>query len=228
MNFNIQGDNLPVVVMELSRGESVFSESGGLAWMSDGIAMDTNMEGGILGGLSRAISGESLFLVTYTAQDDSERVAFASSMPGEILPFQLEAGEELICQKSAFLVAEKEAELNIFLNRKLGAGLFGGEGFILQKVTGPGTAFLEIDGAVVEHQLESGENMRVDPGYVAAFETSVDFSLNRVKGFKNIFFGGEGLFLAELRGPGKVWLQTMPLSNLARQMLPFLPSDGND
>lgn len=223
MKYEIAGGNLPVVTIELERGEQIFSESGGMAWMTEGVVMETNMEGGLFKGLARAVSGESMFLVTFTAKQGGAKLAFTSSFPGSIMPVQLGPGQTIICQKQAFLCAERSVALGVHLQRRLGSGLFGGEGFILQKLTGPGLAFLEIDGTVVEQNLQPGEVLRVDNGHVAMFEPSVDFSLETVSGFKNVLFGGEGLFLARLKGPGKVWLQTMPAVNLAQRIVPFVP-----
>lgn len=223
MKYEITGGNLPVVVLQLERGETVFSESGGMAWMSDGIAMNTNLEGGLFKGLARAVSGESMFLVSYAAQQEGAAIAFASSFPGSILPVELAAGQTMICQKKSFLCAARSVQLDIHWQKRLGTGLFGGEGFVLQRLTGPGIAFVEIDGAVVERELAPGEILKVDNGHVAMFEPTVEFSLETVAGFKNVLFGGEGLFLAKLRGPGKVWLQSMPVVNLAREVIPYLP-----
>ncbi len=223
MKYEIAGGNLPVVTIELERGEQIFSESGGMAWMTEGVVMETNMEGGLFKGLARAVSGESMFLVTFTAKQGGARLAFTSSFPGSIMPVQLGPGQTIICQKRAFLCAERSVALGVHLQRRLGSGLFGGEGFVLQKLTGPGVAFLEIDGAVVEQNLQPGEVLLVDNGHVAMFEPSVEFSLETVSGFKNVLFGGEGLFLARLKGPGKVWLQTMPVVNLAQRVVPFVP-----
>lgn len=223
MKHEIVGGNLPAVILELERGEQVFSESGGMAWMSDDVTMETNMEGGLFRGLARAVSGESMFLVTFTAKQRAAQLAFTSSFPGSIMPMRLEAGQSIICQKQAFLCAERSVTLGVHLQKRLGAGLFGGEGFVLQKLTGPGTVFLEIDGTSVERELQSGEVLMVDNGHVAMFEPSVGFSLETVRGFKNVLFGGEGLFLAKLKGPGKIWLQTMPVVNLAQRIIPFVP-----
>ena len=226
MKYELRGDTLPVVILTLEEGESVFTESGGMSWMSDGFDMKTNMEGGLFGGIARKLAGESLFMTTYTLNKTSGMIAFSSSFPGKIVPIHLDAGESLICQKNAFLCAERSVKLEIHLKKKLGAGLFGGEGFILQKVTGPGWVFLEIDGEVVEYQLNPGEKMKVDTGHVAMFEPSVNFDIEMVKGFTNIVFGGEGLFLTTLKGPGKVWLQSMPIGNLASRIIPFIPSSN--
>ncbi len=226
MKYELRGDTLPVVILTLEEGESVFTESGGMSWMSDGFEMKTNMEGGLFGGIARKLAGESLFMTTYTLNKTSGMIAFSSSFPGKIVPIHLDAGESLICQKNAFLCAERSVKLEIHLKKKLGAGLFGGEGFILQRVTGPGWVFLEIDGEVVEYQLNPGEKMKVDTGHVAMFEPSVNFDIEMVKGFTNIVFGGEGLFLTTLKGPGKVWLQSMPIGNLASRIIPFIPSSN--
>ncbi len=224
MKYEIRGGNLPVVLMELDRGESVFTESGGMGWMSNDIDMSTNMEGGLFGGIARKLAGESLFMTTYTSRANGSTIAFPSSMPGKIVDMRLASGQSIICQKKTFLCAERSVNLEMHFRKKLGTGLFGGEGFILQRVTGPGMAFMEIDGEVVEYELAHGEILKVDTGHIAMFEPSVDFDIEMVKGFKNIFFGGEGLFLAKLRGPGKVWLQTMPIMNLAREIIPFIPT----
>ena len=226
MKYELRGDTLPVVILTLEEGESVFTESGGMSWMSDGFDMKTNMEGGLFGGIARKLAGESLFMTTYTLNKTSGMIAFSSSFPGKIVPIHLDAGESLICQKNAFLCAERSVKLEIHLKKKLGAGLFGGEGFILQRVTGPGWVFLEIDGEAVEYQLNPGEKMKVDTGHGAMFEPSVNFDIEMVKGFTNIVFGGEGLFLTTLKGPGKVWLQSMPIGNLASRIIPFIPSSN--
>ena len=226
MKYELRGDTFPVVILTLEQGESIFTETGGMSWMSDGFEMKTNMEGGLFGGIARKLAGESLFMTTYTLNKTSGMIAFSSSFHGKIVTIHLDAGESLICQKNAFLCAERSVKLEIHLKKKLGAGLFGGEGFILQKVTGPGWVFLEIDGEVVEYQLNPGEKMKVDTGHVAMFEPSVNFDIEMVKGFTNIVFGGEGLFLTTLKGPGKVWLQSMPIGNLASRIIPFIPSSN--
>jgi uncharacterized protein (TIGR00266 family) len=226
VKYELRGDTLPVVILTLEQGESVFTESGGMSWMSEGFEMKTNMKGGIFGGIARTLAGESLFMTTYTMNKASGIIAFSSSFPGKIVPIHLQAGESIICQKSVFLCAEHSVKLATHLKKKLGAGFFGGEGFILQKVTGPGWCFLEIDGEAVEYQLGSGEKMKVDTGHVAVFESSVNYDIEMVKGFRNILFGGEGLFLTTLQGPGKVWLQSMPINNLAARIIPYIPSSN--
>lgn len=177
-------------------------------------------------GLGRAIAGESLFLTTYTAQSDGAIVTFTPEAPGSIVAQELAAGQVLIAQRDAFMCAQEGVKLEIHFKRRLGAGLFGGEGFILQRVTGPGLAFFEVDGEVRELELAAGERIRVDPGHIALFEASVTHSIEMVKGVSNVLFGGEGLFLATLTGPGKVWLQTMPLSNLVAKIASRIPSSS--
>lgn len=227
MKFEIRGETLPVVILTLESGESVFTQSGGMAWMSDGFEMKTNMEGGLFGGIARKLAGETLFMTTYTCKREGGTIAFASSFPGKIIPLQIAPGQSIICQKKAFLCAERTIKLEIFFRKKLAAGLFGGEGFILEKVTGPGMCFIEMDGEVMEYELKPGEIMKVDTGHVAMFEPTVDFDIEMVRGFTNILFGGEGLFLTTLRGPGRIWLQSMPVENLAGRLIPYLPSSSS-
>lgn len=222
MKYKINGSTLPTVELSLGNGESIYTESGGMAWMTDNISMETSTKGGLLKGIGRMFAGESLFLVNYISKGKS-MITFASEFPGKIIPMNLKKGEEIICQKDAFLCAEDSVKLEIHFRKKIGVGLFGGEGFILQKVTGPGHVFFEIDGDVSEYTLKKGQKLKVDTGYIALYEPSVSYELTRVKGFKNILFGGEGLFLAELIGPGKVWLQSMPIRNLAHKLLRYMP-----
>lgn len=226
MNYEIKGGNLPVVICSLNAGETLVSESGAMGWMSDNIEMDTNMKGGLFAGIGRALSGDSVFLNTFTCTHGNGSIAFPSSVPGRIVAKNLYAGETLICQKGAFLAAETSVEFKIHLKKRLSTGFFGGEGFILQRMTGPGIVFLEFDGHVEEVNLASGETIKVDTGHVAAFEASVHFDIEMVKGVKNVLFGGEGLFLTTLRGPGKVYLQTMPMSNLASRLYPYIPTSS--
>jgi uncharacterized protein (TIGR00266 family) len=227
MEYQLIGTTMQAVILELDPGETIYSESGGMAWMSGNITMNTSGRGGGLGGMfKRAISGESLFLVEYTSQGGKGIVAFASDFPGKIVPLNLAPGQEMIAQKQAFLCAEKTVQLNIHFRRKLGAGFFGGEGFIMQKLTGPGIAFVALDGEIMEYTLEPGQVLKVDTGHVAMLEPSVQFDIEMVRGFRNVLFGGEGLFLSTLRGPGRVWLQTMPTMNLAKAIGEYLPSSG--
>lgn len=221
--YKIVGSTLQAAILTLKNGANIYSETGALSWMSDGVNMNTNMGGGIGGLFKRALGGESLFVVDYVAQREGALIAFSSDFPGKILPINLSQGQTMIAQKQSFLVAEKTVNLSIQFNRKLGSGLFGGEGFILQKFDGPGTFFVAFDGEIVEYTLEAGQTLKVDTGHVAMFEPSVGFDIEMVKGFKNILFGGEGLFFAKLTGPGRVWLQTMPMSKLAGAIMQYLP-----
>ena len=224
MEYKIHGTFLQTVEVHLTRGESVYTESGGMAWMQGNIEMKTDTKGGLMAGLGRKLAGESLFMTTYTCRGERGMVTFTPEAPGQVLDFQLAAGQSLICQKDAFMVAESRTDLKMHFRKKLGAGLFGGEGFILQKVTGPGTVFFEIPGEVREYTLAAGQILQVDPGHIAMFEPTVDYDINMVRGIANVFFSGEGLFLARLSGPGKVWLQSLPLANLAGKLAKYLPN----
>ena len=215
METKIVGEDLPVVVCKLKAGETVLTENGGMSWMDNDITMKTTTNGGIMKGLRRALAGESIFMNTYTAEKDDVEIAFASSFPGEILEFDLKEGETIIAQKRAFLCAENTVDISMHFRKKIGAGFFGGEGFIMQKMTGPGKVFLEIDGSLVKKELKAGEKLKIDNGYLAAMTSGVDLNIETVKGVKNIVFGGEGLFLTTLQGPGTVWIQSMPVSKLA-------------
>lgn len=227
MEFEIRGDNLQVLEVSMDNGESMYTEKGGMSWMTEDVDMDTSTHGGVMKGIGRMFSGESLFMTTYTAKRDGQNVAFSSEFPGKIVHKDLTGGEEIIAQRDAFMCAVASVDMAVHLRKKLGAGLFGGEGFIMQKITGPGDAFFELAGEIVEKELKSGETLKVDPGHVGLFEKSVDMDISRVKGVKNMFFAGEGLFLATLSGPGKVWLQSMPLMNLAARLNPYLSTGGD-
>ena len=215
METRIVGEELPVVICKLKAGETVLTENGGMSWMDSGITMKTTTNGGIMKGLGRALAGESIFMNTYTAEKDDVEIAFASCFPGEILEFNLKEGETIIAQKRAFLCAENTVDISMHFRKKIGAGFFGGEGFIMQKMTGPGKVFLEIDGSLVKKELQTGEKLKIDNGHLAAMTSKVDLNIETVKGVKNIVFGGEGLFLTTLEGPGTVWIQSMPVSKLA-------------
>jgi uncharacterized protein (TIGR00266 family) len=224
MNYQIFGEPLPAVTIDLAQGESIFTESGGMAWMTDGIKMDTNMRGGLFKGLGRMVSGESIFMATYTAERPSCQITIASSFPGCIIPLDLSDGTQYICQKSAFLCAQPTVELSMDAKRGAKGGLFGGEGFIMQRLSGSGIAFVELDGSIVKKTLAPGEKLVCDTGNVALYESTVGYSAQMVKGFKNILFGGEGLFLTTLTGPGTVWLQTMTMPDFAGRLIPYLPA----
>ena len=226
MRYRITGSNMQALDIQLAKGEAVFTEVGGMAWYRQEIDMDTNMPGGLMGGLGRAMSGESLFLTTYRATSEIAIITFTPEAPGSIIARDLAADQSLIAQRDAFMCAQEGVSMEVHFKRRLGAGFFGGEGFILQRITGPGVAFFEIDGEAREVELGPNERIRVDPGHIAMFEASVTHDIERVKGVKNVLFGGEGLFLATLTGPGKVWLQTMPLSNLIRKIAAAMPSSS--
>lgn len=223
MEYKILGSTMPAVEVRLNRGESMYTQSGAMAWSSDGITMESNIRGGLMKGIGRMFTGESLFMATYRAERDDAMIAFSSTVAGEILPVHL-SGPGLICQKDAFLCAEPGVELAVTFTKKFSAGLFGGEGFILQTVSGNGVVFLEIDGDKVEKELAPGEVLKVDTGNIVAFEPSVRYEIETVKGLKNIFFGGEGLFLTRLTGPGKVILQTQNFHDFAGRIVNMMPS----
>ncbi len=224
MKYEIKGGAFPVVVCELTDGERMITEKGSMVWMTPNMEMETT-GGGIGKMFSKAFSGESMFQNIYTARG-AGMITFGSSFPGKILPLQIAPGREMIVQKNAFLASEAGVELSIHFNKKLGAGFFGGEGFIMQRLSGSGMAFIEIDGELVEYDLAPGQKMVVDTGNVAGFEPTVDIQIQQVPGLKNKLLGGEGLFNTTLTGPGKIWLQTMPISNVAMAIRPFIPT-GN-
>lgn len=222
MKYKLSGTVMQTVNFELNKGEKVYSESGNMAWMSDNINMETSTRGGLIEGIKRRFSGESIFLNTFTCREGTGIITFASEFPGKIIPIKFEKGKELICQKDAFMCAEDRVNLQMHFRKKIGAGFFGGEGFILQKLSGNGMAFVELSGEITEMELKKDQILRVDTGHIAMFEPTVDFDIELVKGVKNIFFGGEGLFFAILKGPGKIWLQSMPLANLAGKIGQYL------
>jgi len=226
MRFEISGTTMQTVSIDLARGEKVFSQTATMAWMSDGIRMDTHTGGGIMAGLKRAVSGGGLFITEFNADADGY-VAFAPRFPGQIVAMTLVTNQTLWCRKETFLCAESSVTLDIAFQQKLGAGFFAGEGFVMQRVTGPGMVFLDLSGEVVEKTLSPGERLFVHAGHVGMQEPTVDIDIRMMRGFRNILFGGEGLFLATLTGPGKVWLQSMPIINLAEEIARYLPSgDG--
>ena len=227
MHYKIIGNTMPAVeVVFDAPGESMYTQSGGMAWMSEGISMDSNMRGGLGKSIGRMFSGESLFMATYRAERAESMIAFASTVAGEIFPVDVGACGGMVCQKGAFLCAQESVNLDITFTKKFSAGLFGGEGFILQEISGQGMAFLEIDGDMVEKNLAPGEVLKVDTGNVVAFERSVGYEIETVKGLGNIFFGGEGLFLTKLTGPGRVILQTQNIAEFAGRVARFIPTSG--
>lgn len=224
MEYEIKGGAFPIVVCKLQKGERMKDESGSMAFMSSGVKMDTNTGGGVLKGLGRAISGNSFFINTFVAEKDNQEIGFASNFPGKVIPIKLDGANSIIGQKRSFLASEDSVEIDMYFQKNLGTGIFGGEGFILQKFTGNGMLFLEIDGEVIERYLEPGEVLFVDQGHIAAMDESIDFNIERIKGAKNWLFGGEGVFFAKLVGPGRVWVQTMPITKLAQALIPMLPT----
>ncbi len=221
MEYKIEGTPLPVVICQLQRGETMITEGGAMSWMSPNMQMETTSGGGFGRALGRLFAGENLFLNRYTAQGGPGTIAFASKFPGSIRPFVVSPGREIILQKCGFLAAEDSVDISTFFQKKLGAGFFGGEGFILQRASGSGTVFAEFDGHVVEYDLAPGESIVVDSGHLAAMDASCSMDIQMVSGAKNIFFGGEGLFDTVVTGPGKVCLQTMSIAKLAGLLGPF-------
>ena len=222
MRFTLSGTVMQTVAIDLMPGEVVYSQTNSMCWMNDAIEMDTHTGGGFLAGLKRSFTGGSFFITDFIARGNGH-VAFAPRFPGTIMPVTLAPGQSLICRKETFLCAEKSVGLELAWQKRLGAGFFGGEGFILQRVTGPGTVFLDLSGEVVEKILAPGERLLVHAGHVGAMDPDVTFDIQMVRGFRNILFGGEGLFLATLTGPGRVALQSMPIINLAEEIGRYLP-----
>ena len=224
MRYDIKGGTFPVVVCQLENGEKMITEKGSMVWMSPNIQMST--QGGGLGKMfSKAFSGESMFQNIYTANGNG-MIAFGSSFPGTVKAIEISPSNEMIVQKSSFLASEAGVNLSVHFNKRLSAGLFGGEGFIMQRLSGHGTAFIEIDGDLVEYDLRPGEQIVVDTGNVAGFTTDVKMEIRQVPGLKNKLFGGEGLFNTVLTGPGRIWLQTMPIARVAASIIPYIPTGG--
>ena len=226
MKYNIQGEPMPVVICEVENGETLISQSGAMSWMSPNMEMKTS-GGGAAKVFGRLFSGESLFQNRYTAKGGPGMIAFAASFPGAIRPIEIAPGREIVVQKRAFLASTENVELSVFFQKKLGTALFGGEGFIMQKLSGTGTAFVEIDGATVEYDLAPGEQMVIDTGYLAMMDATVKMDIQQVKGVKNVLFGGESLFNTIVTGPGRIVLQTMPISNFVGTIAGMMPSSGS-
>lgn len=222
MKYELIGGSFPVVVCNLDDGESMITERGSMVWMSPNMEMSTN-SGGLKKAFSKMFSGESVFQNIYTARG-AGMIAFGSSFPGRILTLDIQPGKEMVLQKKAFLASENGVELSVHFNHKAATAIFGGEGFIMQKLSGRGIAFAEIDGELVEYELKQGEKLIVDTGNVAGFEASVSIAIKKVEGVKNALLGGEGLFNTELTGPGKVWLQTMAISSVASAISQYIPT----
>ena len=224
MKYEIKGGNLPVVICTLQPGETMVTESGAMSWMSPNMKMETGAKGGLGGAFGRMFSGESIFQNRYTAQKDEGLIAFASSFPGEIRAVDIAPGRSIVVQKRGFLACTEGVELSVFFQKKLGSGFFGGEGFIMQKLSGRGIAFTEFDGHIVEYDLDPGESLVVDTGYLAAMDATCSMDIQAVPGLKNMVFGGEGIFNTIITGPGHVYLQTMPISQVAGVLRPFMPT----
>lgn len=224
MRYTIIGDSLPAVICDLEPNETMITERGSMSWMSTNMKMETTTGGGLGKALGRMFAGEAMFQNRYTSLGGAGQIAFASSFPGSIKAFDIEPGREIIVQKSGFLASEAGVNLSVHFQKKLGSGLFGGEGFIMQKLSGNGTAFIEIDGAACEYQLEAGQSMVVDTGYLAAMDATCSMEIVTVPGVKNILFGGEGVFNTVVKGPGKVILQTMPISAVAGALRAYFPN----
>ena len=224
MKYEIKGDTLPVVLCYLEGGEKMINEGGSMSWMSPNMKMETTTNGGVGKAFGRMFAGEKMFPNVYTAEGGNGMIAFASSFPGSIRAFEITPGQDMVFQKSAFLAGEAGVNLSIFFNKRFGAGLFGGEGFIMQRVSGQGIVFAEFDGHVIEYDLQPGQQIIVDTGHLAAMSATCGIDIQSVPGVKNMLFGGEGLFNTVITGPGHVWLQTMPISNVAGILRPYLPS----
>ncbi len=227
MEYKIIGQTVPVVEITLNRGQKVYTQSGGMAYQTTGIKMTTNTRNGIMSGIGRMFAGESLFLANYEAEQDNAMVAFASTVPGTVVPIDMNSYPNgLILQKGAFLCAEDTVNTKVEFTKRFTAGLFGGEGFILQRASGTGNMFLEVDGDIIEKTLQPGETLKVDTGNIVCFEPSMQYEIEMVKGFGNILFGGEGLFLTKLTGPGKVMIQSQNFGEFASRLIPYIPK-GN-
>ena len=223
MKYTIEGAPLPIVICDLDAGETMITENGAMSWMTPNMKMET-VGGGVGKMVGRMFSGEAMFQNRYTAEGGPGQIVYASSFPGAILAFEISAGQEIIAQKSAFLASASTVELSVAFQKKLAGGFFGGEGFIMQRLSGQGTAFLEIDGYVKEYDLQAGQSMIIDTGYLAAMSGSCTMDITSVKGLKNKFLGGEGFFNTVVTGPGKIYLQSMPVNQMASALIPFMPS----
>ena len=227
LKYEIEGGNLPVVICYPEAGQTLCTQSGAMSWMSPNMDMQTNSGGGLKKAMGRLLAGDSIFLNEYTPVGGRGMIAFASSFPGTIIPFQITPGNGIIVQKSGFLAMEKGLDLSVHFQKKLGAGFFGGEGFIMQRITGNGLAFVEIDGHCKEYELRAGESIILDTGYLAAMSESCNMEIISVKGIKNAFLGGEGFFHTKISGPGKVYIQSMPVINTAARLARYLPNGSS-
>ena len=227
MQYNIQGDMLPVVICTLRPGECMITERGSMSWMSPNMYMETTTNGGIGKLFGRSFAGEAMFQNRYTAMDGPGLIAFASSFPGSIMPFNIAPGHDIVLQRTAFLASEPGVELSVFFQKRFGTALFGGEGLIMQRLSGYGTAFAEFDGSIITYELQPGQTMIIDTGYLAAMDATCTMDVQSISGVKNVLFGGEGLFNTTVTGPGRVYLQTMPISAVASALLPYIPTSSD-
>ena len=231
MESRITGTTMPVLEFSLQPNEAIISEAGELSWMGSSIQMTTHTQfgggGGFLGAFKRVVGGGSLFMTEYRAVGSAGEVAFATKLPGHIVSLEIAPGHEYMIHRHGFLCGTSQIQISVAFQQSLGAGIFGGDGFLLQKLSGQGTAWLELSGELVVRDLQPGETLRVHPGHVGAFQSSVSFQITTVPGIKNIFFGGDGLFLAALTGPGRIWLQTLPISKLAHAIEPYIPREAS-
>lgn len=227
MRYEIKGAPLPVVTCYVEPNETLITEKGSMSWMTPNMKMETTTNGGLGKAFGRMFSGEALFQNKYTAIGNEGMITFASSFPGDILAFNISKGNEMIVQKSAFLASEESVRLSVYFQKKLGSGFFGGEGFIMQKLSGNGVAFVEFDGHIETYDLGVGESMIIDTGYLAAMTSGCTMEIQSVPGLKNKFLGGEGFFNTKVTGPGKIYLQTMPINSVAGCLRPYFPSSGN-
>ncbi len=228
MNYKIVGEPLSAVICEVQPGETLITEKGSMSWMSPNMKMETSTNGGLGKAFGRMFSGEALFQNRYTATGGVGQITFASSFPGSIRAFEITPDRPIIVQKSGFLAAESGVSLSTFFQKRFASGIFGGEGFIMQKISGNGTAFIEIDGYACEYQLAPGQQIIVDTGYLAVMDATCKMDVQTVPGLKNKLFGGEGLFNTVITGPGRVILQTMPISAIANTLRPFFPVSGGN
>ncbi len=222
MRYSIIGETLPVVICDVEAGESIITERGSMSWMSPNMKMDTSARGGIGKALGRMFSGDSIFQNKYTAMGGMGQIAFSSSFPGSIKVVNITPSEPFIVQKGGFLAATEGVELSVHFQKRLGSGFFGGEGFIMQKLSGTGTVFIEIDGHACEYELAQGQSMLVNTGYLAGMSASCSMDVQAIQGAKNVLFGGQGIFHTVVQGPGKVVLQSMPITNLAKTLTPYI------
>ena len=227
MEYKIEGKPLPIVICQLHSGESMITERGSMCWMSPNMKMETGSKGGLGKAFGRMFAGEALFQNRYTAMGGNGMIAFASSFPGDIRAFEIHPGRDIIVQKSGFLAAEDSVDISVHFQKKAGAGFFGGEGFIMQRLSGQGIAFVEFDGHVVEYDLMPGQSIIVDTGYLAAMDATCTMDIQTVPGVKNALFGGEGFFNTVITGPGRIYLQSMPIYAVAGAIRPYIPTSNN-